>query len=133
MKPSLERLVRERASQRCEYCRLPQEFDARRMHIEHVVARQHGGRCDESNLALAWFRCNLRKGPNLAGIDPASGELTRLFHPRGDAWQDHFAWQGALLVGRTPVGRATVNVLGVNDAMLLATREQLQAAGLWPP
>jgi 5-methylcytosine-specific restriction endonuclease McrA len=27
------------------------------------------------NLALACHRCNLRKGPNLTGIDPMSGEM----------------------------------------------------------
>jgi len=41
------------------------------------------------------------KGTNLSGIDPATGEIARLFHPRRDIWSEHCQWQDALLVGRT--------------------------------
>ena len=44
--------VRERAGNRCEYCRLPQEFSALQLHIEHIIARQHGGLDELENLAL---------------------------------------------------------------------------------
>jgi hypothetical protein len=45
------------------------------------VAQQHHGGSDEVNLALACHFCNRHKGPNLTGIDPTTGELTRLFNP----------------------------------------------------
>jgi hypothetical protein len=45
---------------------------------------QHGGGDDADNLALACPDCNLRKGPNLTGIDPETGAVVRLFHPRRD-------------------------------------------------
>jgi 5-methylcytosine-specific restriction endonuclease McrA len=65
--------VRSRAGDACEYCRLPQSAIDRRFHVEHVIARQHGGGDDLDNLALACDRCNLYKGPNLTAIDPQSG------------------------------------------------------------
>ncbi|MFZ4763807.1 MAG: hypothetical protein ACOYMN_02540 [Roseimicrobium sp.] len=33
-------------------------------------------------MAFACFRCNSHKGPNLSGVDPSTGQLERLFHPR---------------------------------------------------
>ena len=94
-------------------------------HIEHVVARQHGGTDDHSNLALACHRCNLRKGPNLTGIDPATGEIVALFNPRRDRWLDHFRVQGAVIDGVTAVGRTTIKVLSMNDIRRIERRELL--------
>ena len=56
-------------------------------------------------LALACHRDNLAKGPNLAGLDPVTGKLVALFHPRRMKWSRHFRWDGAFLVGRTTIGR----------------------------
>ena len=75
-------LVRKRAGYRCEYCRLHEDDDAYTFHVEHIIARKHGGLDDESNLALACQQCNLHKGSNLSGVDPRSGEIVELFHPR---------------------------------------------------
>ena len=70
--------VRRRAHHRCEYCGLSQEAATIvPFHIEHVIPRQHGGSDAASNLALACYHCNQYKGPNLTGIDPATGEPTR--------------------------------------------------------
>jgi 5-methylcytosine-specific restriction endonuclease McrA len=84
--------VRRRAGHRCEYCRLPEEAFTRPFHIEHIVAKQHGGKTQAENLALACWYCNLKKGPNLTGIDPESATVVVLFHPRRDRWSDHFAF-----------------------------------------
>ena len=84
-------------------------------HVEHIIARQHGGSDDPSNLALCCHRCNLNKGPNLSGIDPIDGDLTRLFNPRHDEWTEHFAILGDRIEGTSPVGRTTVYVLGMNE------------------
>jgi HNH endonuclease len=48
-----ETFVEQRAGNRCEYCLLRQEHSELTQHIEHIVARQHGGRDDVDNLALA--------------------------------------------------------------------------------
>ena len=126
MDKRLEELVHRRAGERCEYCYFPLPP----LHIEHVLARKHGGPTVEANLALACVRCNLHKGPNLAGIDPADGRIVRLFHPRQDTWRDHFRWDGARLVGLTPTGRATVVVLEINDPIRLELRERLMTEGV---
>ncbi len=93
------------------------------------IAKQHGGRDSLDNLGLACHRCNLRKGPNLIGVDPVSGELVPLFHPRRDQWAEHFLLQGARVEGITPVGRATVDVLAMNAARRLELRSELLAHG----
>jgi hypothetical protein len=40
---------------------------------------------------------------------------------RRDRWEDHFAWDGIHLVGKTAIGRTTVRVLNMNseDQLLL--------------
>jgi hypothetical protein len=83
-------------------------------HVEHIIAKQHGGRDVLSNLALACHQDNLRKGPNLTGIDPLTKKMVKLFNPRRHRWAAHFRWDGSILVGRTVIGRATVAVLGMN-------------------
>ena len=60
-------LVRSRAGLRCEYCRLAQRRAELTHHIEHIVAKQHGGSDQVDNLALACHRCNLTEGAELDG------------------------------------------------------------------
>ncbi len=108
MDRSLRSLVQRRAGGVCEYCRLPQAASLFALfHVEHIVARQHRGKTEPDNLAIACGYCNLHKGPNIAAIDPDSGQLVPLFNPRRDRWADHFMWEGTLVVGLTPIGRAT--------------------------
>lgn len=130
--------VRQRARGRCEYCRLPQDAFRRGFHIEHIVANQHGGQTTLDNLALACWGCNLKKGPNLSGIDPATGLVTALFHPRQQEWSEHFFAQigapiplGIEIRGLTPVGRATVRVLALNEEMRQMLRYELWTEGLY--
>ena len=120
MDASAREFVRRRADNRCEYCLLRQEHSQLTHHIEHIVAKQHGGRDDVDNLALACHRCNVHKGPNLTGMDPVSGELVLLFHPRRDRWAEHFLFRGVWIQGTTPIGRATVHLLAMNDPRALS-------------
>ena len=53
MEARLRQSVRQRAKNRCEYCRLHQDFEPLRFHIEHIIPRQHGGKDSSENLALA--------------------------------------------------------------------------------
>lgn len=123
--------VKQRAAGQCEYCHLPEEHVVTPFCVEHVVAKQHRGRDRPSNLAYSCARCNLHKGPNLTGIDPVSGRLTRLFNPRRGSWTKHFRLEGAQLVGKTAVGRTTVYVLNMNEPERVALREELLAQGLF--
>jgi hypothetical protein len=120
---STKALVRTRASNRCEYCQLPQEDSPLApLHIEHIIPQKHGGSDDLDNLALACIDCNLHKGSNLTGIDPETNEVMELFHPRLQEWSTHFAWDGISIVGLTAIGRTTVRVLAMNSDDQLALR-----------
>jgi hypothetical protein len=132
MPGKLERRVRERARNSCEYCLLPQEAYRFTFPLDHIIAKQHRGKTVFANLAVACLRCNSRKGPNLAGIDPVTGEMVRLFHPRRDDWHDHFRWKGPRIQGRTAIGRTTIAVLDMNHSDSLAVRAQLIAEGGFP-
>lgn len=127
------RLVIERANNRCEYCRLPQSAYSATFNVDHIVASQHGGSDDAANLALSCPKCNRKKGPNLAGIDPVTGATVLLFNPRKDFWTNHFRWNGPLLAGLTPCGRATISVLDLNGESRVELRAALIAIGGFPP
>lgn len=111
---ALRRFVRERAQHRCEYCGLHQEeLPFATFHIEHVIAKQHGGSDDASNLCLACHWCNFHKGPNLTTL--VHDELVPLFNPRLQTWNDHFEISGDQIIGLTNVGKGSVKLLNMND------------------
>jgi 5-methylcytosine-specific restriction endonuclease McrA len=115
--------VRERAHNACEYCHLHQDDSPLAvLHVEHVIPKVHGGSDDVENLALACIDCNLHKGTNLTGIDPETNEITALFHPRRQVWEDHFQRQGIYVVGKTANGRTTIRVLNINSEDQVALR-----------
>ena len=133
MDDALADFVRRRAGFCCEYCQLPQAFSSTRFQFDHIVAEQHGGKTIASNLAYCCLADNNHKGPNLAGIDPKTGKKVWLFNPRRHKWSRHFRWDGPVLVGRTPVGRATIAALGINLPPRIAQRAALIAEGVFPP
>jgi hypothetical protein len=112
---------------------LPEEADETPFQLEHIQPKVHGELTRLDNLALACFACNNRKGTNLAGIDPKTKMIVRLFHPRRDRWSRHFRWRGARLLGRTRIGRATIAVLGINLLHRIALRQALVKEGRFPP
>jgi hypothetical protein len=78
----------------------------------------------EENLALSCPNCNLHKGPNLTGIDPDTGLVCMLFHPRQNRWAEHFRLDPDLkTVGLTPTGRTTIWLLQMNDSGQIALRQ----------
>jgi hypothetical protein len=130
MDAAVRKLVRERAEDRCEYCRLPQGGYELTFHVEHIIASQHQQSDDPSNLALACNKCNLHKGTNLVTIDEETGDRVDLFNPRTDSWDRHFAFIGAEIVGLTPTGRATARLLQMNTERRLILRRRLIAEGM---
>jgi hypothetical protein len=136
----LAQVIRERAGHACEYCLLPEQdhpgeffVEAVAFEIEHIIPRQHRGRTVLRNLAFSCLRCNKSKGPNLAGLDPHSGELTPLFYPRRHKWAYHFCLDGPYIVRRTSIGRVTVYVLNMNHPLRIELRRQLIEEGTFPP
>ncbi len=129
---ALRRLVMERANGCCEYCLIHQDDVAATHHLDYVRPRKHGGYTISDNLALACQLCNRYKGADLTAPDPLTDEITLLFNPRTQAWGDHFRLQGVEIVGLTPTGRATVELLRLNQVVRLLDRERLRAAGRYP-
>ena len=126
MKGSIRESIRQRAGQRCEYCHMPESAaPAASFHLEHAIAKQHGGGDTLANFCWSCHRCNLSKGPNLSGRDPLTGKIVRLFHPRRQSWKRHFEWSGAWLVGRTACGRATIVVLAINHPQRVLLRQEM--------
>ncbi|MEA2735359.1 MAG: hypothetical protein QOE14_1810 [Humisphaera sp.] len=120
-------LVRRRAGDRCEYCRIPQyAIPDIALHIEHIVAIQHRGTDEAENLGLACDRCNRHKGPNLSAIDPITNAVVRLFDPRRDRWHEHFGQTNYEIVGLTPTGRAAVHLLDMNAGARVQLRVGLR-------
>jgi hypothetical protein len=52
-----------------------------------------------------------------------------LFNPRQESWTDHVRWNGTILIGRSAVGRTTIDVLRINEPSRVATRATLVQAG----
>ena len=122
--------VRQRAGRRCEYCLLPDGCDELPFHVEHIIARQHGGSEQVENLCWSCSRCNLQKGPNVASLDVNSQALTALYNPRMQNWSDHFVLRDGRIVGVSAVGRVTVRLLCMNDVHRADLRRDLIDRGI---
>lgn len=130
---ALRRLVTERARECCEYCLVHQDERPESHQLDHLIALKHGGQTVDDNLALACAICNHYKGSDLSSIDPMEGMVVPLFNPRTQNWDDHFQLSGARIIGLTPTGRATVELLRLNEDERSATRQALIEAGRYPP
>ncbi|HEX3131436.1 MAG TPA: HNH endonuclease signature motif containing protein, partial [Thermoanaerobaculia bacterium] len=124
-----------RANRICEYCLIHEEDTFFGCEVDHVISQKHGGPTEEDNLALACLICNRNKGSDIASLSPKTRELVRLFNPRTDRWLEHFAFaqDGFTIEALTPIGEATVRILGLNDGERLLERQALQAEGRYPP
>lgn len=132
----IPKAVIERAQGRRAYCQKPEdrEFNPYRHEIDHVIAEKHGGRTELGNLAYACFQCNRYKGTDIASLDPHSGEVTRLFHPRAQKWEEHFALnEDGYIIPRTAEGRITAWLLRFNDPLRVQQRMDLIAVGKLNP
>lgn len=127
------RIIRELAGTCCEYCRVAQDDRLSTFQIDHIIPVKHGGSDDTENLCLACLKCNSFKGPNVAALDPATGEATRLYDPRRQHWEDHFQINpDATLAGTSPEGRATVIVLRINEESRVKHRRMMMFLGGYP-
>ena len=132
MNDSLRQLVWNRAAATCEYCRVPQAFDPLPFGIDHIRPQYHHGPTDADNLCLCCFQCNSFKAVNVAGYDPETNELCALYNPRHDEWPMHFDFRAGWILGTTPIGRTTADVLRLNLPERVEHRRLLFALGVVP-
>ena len=118
-----------------EYCRAIERYSPDPLSVEHIVPRSKGGDGSPRNLAGSCQGCNNHKYRSTEAPDPQTGEMVLLFHPRRQRWRDHFAWSLDLtrVVGITPTGRATVELLRLNRMGLVNMRRVLWKEGIHPP
>lgn len=126
----LRQAVKERSTFRCEYCRLHESDGYFPHEIDHIYAEKHGGETLSENLCLACADCNRYKGSNLCSLDPQTGEITALFHPRQNDWHEHFTLRNdGNIQAITARGRVTIRVLSLNRSELVAERIRLIKLG----
>jgi hypothetical protein len=59
MDVALRGFVRARAGRRCEYCQIHEDDDDFLVfHVEHIIAKQHGGTDDPETLSYSCSECN---------------------------------------------------------------------------
>lgn len=133
--PQLKETVKLRAKNCCEYCYSQEKFATQSFSVEHIYPVSKGGQTKLDNLALACQGCNNHKYNKTEAIDPLTGETTPLYHPRQQHWSDHFSWSNdyTLIVGLTPTGRVTVELLRLNREGLVNLRRILYPMGEHPP
>lgn len=129
----LRQQVYDRAQGICEYCCLPDTVTLSAHQIDHIIAEKHGGATTLDNLALSCAICNRNKGSDIASIDPSSGDIVPLYHPRKNQWSEHFECQDAKFLGKTPSGRATAKLLKMNQSERISERRILLVAGIMMP
>jgi hypothetical protein len=105
------------------------------MTLDHIIPEAQGGPTTFDNLCFACRRCNEFKGSTTTARDPLTDEVVPLFHPRSQTWSDHFGWDasGTHLIGLTPIGRATVVALNMNNEVIVDARRRWVSVGWHPP
>ncbi|BAY79459.1 hypothetical protein NIES25_59440 (plasmid) [Nostoc linckia NIES-25] len=128
----LRQLVVKKASGRCEYCLIHQDFSIYTHEVDHIIALKHGGETIIENLALSCLSCNRHKGSDFATIDWITQEIVSLFNPRRQIWGEHFYLEGARIEGKTQIGQATARLLQFNVANRLLQRQVLISQEQYP-
>jgi len=130
-----KQMITERAKGCCEYCLSQVRFSNQSFSIEHIIPESLGGQTTLDNLALACQSCNNHKYTKITGYDPITQAIVPLYHPRHHQWVDHFAWNEdcTLMIGLTPIGRATIETLHLNKPGMVNLRRILYSAGEHPP
>jgi hypothetical protein len=131
----LRQQVIEEADFRCEYCKTSAQLTGTPSVMEHIWPRSQGGTDRRENLAASCYRCNEFKGSKTYAVDPKTRNFVSLYNPRTQAWSDHFTWinGGTHIGGITPIGRATVISLRLNNENLVEARAIWIEVGWHPP
>ena len=127
----LRREVYRRSQGCCEYCLIPEIATFASHQIDHIIAEKHGGLTELNNLALSCTLCNKYKGSDLTSIDPKTGKIESLFHPRQDLWLKHFQINNAVIIPLTAKGRVTERLLQFNLKERIQERKLLIDAEIY--
>ncbi len=105
-----------------------------RFEIEHIIPESAGGLTERDNLCLSCPSCNRFKGAKVTAPDSDTQTTVPLFNPRKDVWSEHFQWStdGITIIGRTAVGRATVEALKLNHSWWIDCRAEWVLRGNFP-
>ncbi len=121
----LRQQVVDRAEGCCEYCLIPQVYSLAGFEVDHIIAEKHGGLTDLENLAMSCAICNQHKGSDIASVDPETGLIVPLYHPRQQIWTEHFKIADAQIIPLTATARATVRLLRFNTPERVSERALL--------
>ena len=126
--------VAERACNRCEYCRAPEQVFNFNFEVEHILPRALGGSSAAENTALACESCNLHKSDAIDGWDEIERRSVPLFHPRRDRWDEHFRYdvETGEIVGLTATGRGAIARLKMNSNFQVRARRHWVRLNLFP-
>jgi len=133
--PDLRKVVEDDAQNRCGYCLTPASFMPVRFEVEHIIPDCLDGEAVRDNLWLSCPSCNRFKGIKVEAVDPDTQIVVPLFNPRTQDWFDHFQWSedSTRIIGRTAIGRATVEALKLNYAWWADCRAEWALRGNFPP
>ena len=103
--------------------------------IEHIIPKARGGQDDDENLWLSCRLCNEKKRVLIEAIDPETSKSVPLFNPRLQTWSEHFVWRedGTYIIGKTAIGRATLEALSLNSDLRVRSRAIWVKGGFHPP
>lgn len=132
---AMRQAVAKTAKHRCGYCQTQTSITGIAMQIDHIIPKSEGGSSDEDNLWLACAWCNLHKAAKIRALDAVTNHVVSLFNPREQGWQRHFEWSedGVYILGKTAVGRATIDALQMNNHQIVKSRFLWVSAGWHPP
>ena len=132
---SLKTQIREGDCYRCCYCLTSEANSGLPMSFDHIHPQSKGGNTSFENVCLACRSCNEYKSDLTEAQDPLTGEIVPLFNPRAQQWSEHFAWSpdATRVEGQTPVGRATIAALRMNNPVIVAARSRWVISGWHPP
>ncbi len=134
MNKELRKQIKERARYLCEYCLSPELFSPSYFEGDHIFPVSEGGKDEFENFANACGGCNKHKSNATHAIDPLTGEITALYNPRTNNWEEHFSWDDtySIILGITPRGRATIRKFKLNREEVVNLRVLLISVGLHP-
>lgn len=132
---NIRRLIIEISKGYCEYCLMPSDYSPASFTIDHIIPEILDGQTVFENLAYACGSCNRNKYVKVLAFDNITKQDVRLYHPRQDNWHDHFQWNEdeTIMIGTTPVGRATIDLLKINRHNNINQRALLRLVGIHPP